>query len=253
MIEIGYKLIDHQTGGFHKGELISIIGRPLMGRTMFALNLFKNILADKRNKVVFLTSECPAYKLKKLLNQMGEDERQDATDIIKDVTDCRNADALLELIQQLVDGDEVNVVILDSFHYLTLLENVATPFLYERLADIARKIKQLAREFGITIIMTSRTNYLADEREGVWCKCPQLSDTNKIGDLAYYSDVVLGLYRPEVDGVSVDGKGNDMHNVLFVSTLKSRKSIKEQSIKCFISSNNCCIAEQGMVSLIDCF
>ena len=33
MINTGYTHLDQLTGGFHNGELISIIGRPLMCRT----------------------------------------------------------------------------------------------------------------------------------------------------------------------------------------------------------------------------
>ena len=247
MIKTGYEILDHQTGGFHKGELISIIGRPLMGRTMFALNLYKNILLNGNN-AAFLTSECPAYKVSELLKGMMDDEYESVAKRIVDVHDCRSVVALIDIIRRLVYMDGINVIILDSMHYLSLFEDVATPFLYEKLADVTRRIKQLAKELGITIIMTSRTNYMVDEREGFQGMLPQLSDTNKIGDLAYYSDVVLGLYRPEVDSVLRDIKGNDLHDVLLVLVLKSRRAITEKFPTFSVSPKNCSITEEKSVA-----
>ena len=249
MFQSGYRLLDRQTGGFHKGELVSIIGRPLMGRTIFALNLFRNIVLDGENNAVFLTSECPACKAAEFLDRMNGNEQPGTADRIVDISACKNVDALLELIRHLRAEKKVDVVILDSFHYLTLFDDLSTSFLYERLADTSRRIKQLAKELGITIIMTSRTNYMVDERIGARGKMPQLSDTDKMGDLACFSDVVLGLYRPEVDGMLVDARGYDMRHVLYVLILKSRMAVAEHAIKFSISPGNCRITEQQSLPL----
>lgn len=215
-----------------------------MGRTMFALNLFKNICAEGEHNAVFLTAECPDYKAIKLLKGMMENENYDMSDRIIDVATCEDVQTLFNIIRQVVEKQKVDVVILDSFHYLTLIDNFATPFLYESLADITRRMKQLAKKLSITIIMTSRTNYMDEERHFNYItKRPLLSDTDKMGDLAYYSDVVLGLYRPEVDSILVDTKGNDLHTVLYVLILKSRRRIEDQLVKFTMSSKNCNIAE----------
>ena len=247
MIKTGYDILDHYTGGFHKGELISIIGRPLMGRTMFALNLYNKILLNGNN-AAFLTSECPAYKAIELLNEMIGEGQPCMANKIMGVSGCKSVNDLVDVIRNLVKKDDVNVIILDSFHYLALFEDVATSFLYEKLADVTRRIKRLAKTLGITIIMTSRTNYMVDERESFQGMLPQLSDTNKMGDLAYYSDVVLGLYRPEVDSVYEDMKGHDLHDVLFVLVLKSRKAITDKFPAYSISPKNCCITEKKAVA-----
>ena len=248
MIKTGYYILDRLTGGFHKGELISIIGRPLMGRTIFVLNLYRNLIFEGRNKAAFLTSECPIYKAIELLTRMMDNEHSNVADSIIDVSNCPNIDMLNDTIRRLVYKDGINVIILDSLHYLTLFDDVNSPSLYEKLADATRRIKQLAKELGITIIMTSRTNYMVDEREGFQGLLPQLSDTDKMGDLAYYSDVVLGLYRPEVDAVLRDIKGNDLHDILFVLVLKSRKVITGKYPTYSISPKNCSITEKRLVA-----
>ena len=197
MIKTGYYILDRLTGGFHKGELISIIGRPLMGRTIFVLNLYRNLIFEGRNKAAFLTSECPIYKAIELLTRMMDNEHSNVADSIIDVSNCPNIDMLNDTIRRLVYKDGINVIILDSLHYLTLFDDVNSPSLYEKLADATRRIKQLAKELGITIIMTSRTNYMVDEREGFQGLLPQLSDTDKMGDLAYYSDVPTYSISPK--------------------------------------------------------
>ncbi|MBQ7157160.1 MAG: hypothetical protein IJR86_05140 [Bacteroidaceae bacterium] len=40
----GYPILDGLTGGFAKGNLITIVGGTLTGRTMFTMNILRNQL-----------------------------------------------------------------------------------------------------------------------------------------------------------------------------------------------------------------
>lgn len=249
MINTGYTHLDQLTGGFHNGELISIIGRPLMCRTLFALNLFKNLISEEKSNVVFLTSECPSNKIIKLLNQIGGLDHQTVAEKIIDVSGINNIEDFITFVRQIVSQKGANLIILDSFHYLGLFDYS----LPSGLADATRRIKQLAKDLDVAIIMTSRTNYNCDEREGLIGMIPRLNDTNNVGDLAYYCDVVLGLYRPEVDGIVYDVRGYDLHDELFVFVMKSRTRISDQYIKYNFSPTSCSIIEKGAFLVKDTF
>lgn len=150
-------------------------------------------------------------------------------------------DSLLDYIRKLVAEDGIELFFIDSFHYLR--------FYYcdeKNIADWVRQIKQLAKELKITIVMTSRVSYALEEREGFEGKLPFLTDTERIGDLNYYSDVVLGLYRPEVYHIHLDSRGNYLRQKLFVNILKTRTNVVASSLCEFtISRENVEITKQG--------
>ena len=53
-IYTGFTELDKLTGGFKRGELILIAGRPAIGKTSFALNIAKNVaLRDKKSVAIF--------------------------------------------------------------------------------------------------------------------------------------------------------------------------------------------------------
>lgn len=52
-IYTGFPDLDKLTGGFKKGELILIAGRPAMGKTSFALSIMENILNQDKKVLIF--------------------------------------------------------------------------------------------------------------------------------------------------------------------------------------------------------
>ena len=54
-ISTGYYRLDDVTSGWQNSDLVIIAGRPAMGKTAFALSMAKNIAADQRKPMAFLT------------------------------------------------------------------------------------------------------------------------------------------------------------------------------------------------------
>lgn len=225
----GYTILDRLTGGFAKGDLITLVGGPLVGRSMFALNMVRNQMdMEVAPKIAFMTAELSAevalQTLLKMTVDEGEAERIKTETVFVDIVKCcPDFEALRQKIVGLVREQEVEAVIIDSFHFLPFIEDYA----YDKQPNISRRLKFLARELGITIIVTSRTNYQPTERSGLDGKRPQLGDLEYMGDLNYFSDVVLGMTRPEMYGVDVDAEGNCLQRIIQVEILKSRKAIGE--------------------------
>jgi len=225
----GYPILDRLTGGFGQGDLITLVGGPLVGRSMFALNMVRNQMdLEVAPKIAFMTAEQSAEAAQQMLLQLAVDEceaeRMKAETVFVDIVKCcPDFEALRQKIAQLVREQKIEAVIIDSFHFLPFIEDYA----YDKQPNISRRLKFLARELGITIIVTSRTNYQPTERSGLAGKRPQLGDLEYMGDLNYFSDVVLGMTRPEMYGMDCDAEGNDLQGIIQVEMLKSRKTIRE--------------------------
>ena len=224
-----YPILDRLTGGFGKGALITLVGGSLVGRSIFALNIVRNQMDLEIAPITaFMTAEQSAEVAQQTLLKMvvdeGETERIKIETVFVDIVKCcTDLDSLCQKIVLLVRVQKVEVVIIDSFHFLPFIEDYA----YDKQPNISRRLKFLARELGITIIVTSRTNYQPSERSGMAGKRPQLSDLEYMGDLNYFSDVVLGMTRPEMYGVDVDAEGSCLKGIIQVEMLKSRKTIRE--------------------------
>lgn len=209
---------------FPQGSLISIIGRPMMGKTTLALNIYRELQEEGTKKAVFLTSHQTKEEIEERLDKMMGDEQIKSSYNIIDVASCDSADALCAIIQEA----NADVVFLDSMHFMRFFYSVDVSNYNEYLAGISQRLKQLVKKLGITLIITCRTNYQVNEREGVNGIMPILSDSDMMGDWGYFSDEVLGVYRPEADCVMVDTKGYDMRGVLYVLHLKTNSELINQ-------------------------
>lgn len=242
----GYPILDQMTGGFGKGELITFVGGPLVGRSMFAMNILRNQMDfETFSKIAFMTAELSAEEAEQKLLQLAADEgeakRMKEQFMFTDIQKCcPDFESLRQKIINLTRKDGVSAFIIDSFHFLPFIEDYS----YDKLPNISRRLKFLARELGIVIIITTRTNYQPSERCGLSRKRPCLSDLEYMGDLNYFSDVVLGLFRPEMYDVVIDGEGNSLEKIIQVEILKSRKTIM-QLISYKIVSDKGLIEEKG--------
>lgn len=244
----GYPILDHLTGGLQSGDLLTLVGGPLCGRSMFALNILRNQMDFEISpKIAFMTAELTAEEAEQKLLQMAIDdaevERIKKDFVFIDILKyCPDYDSLQAKIAQVVRGQGIEAVVIDSFHFLPFLDDYS----YDKLPNISRRLKFLARELGIVIIITTRTNYQPSNRDGLNGHRPQLSDLEYIGDLHYFSDVVLGMTRPEMDNLLVDMVGNNMEGIIQIEVLKSRKTIK-QMILYQISSDKGIIEENELL------
>lgn len=59
-VPTGFSKLDYITSGFQDGELITIAGRPAMGKTSFALSITKNVAVDYKIPTLFFLLEMNA-------------------------------------------------------------------------------------------------------------------------------------------------------------------------------------------------
>lgn len=207
-IETGFRRLDAPLGGLRKGNLVIIGGRPSMGKTALALSMALH-MATHDVRVGFFSLEMSAEQLViRALASIGRINSQslasgrmteadfakilDAGSVLQRamvvIDDTPNiALALLKNRARRMKRFGVDVVFVD---YLTLIRHgdARTPR-WERVGDVSKNLKQLARELDIPIVALSQVGRDAEDR------MPTLSDLRQSGEVEEDADVVLLMHR----------------------------------------------------------
>ena len=211
-IDIGFKSLHDVMGYPHPGELLIIGARPGMGKTAFALAcLFNYICKDKKKAVMFSLEMSGTELFQRMISSISAIPLQDirAGKLTDDMKKClddnakelasnkflslydktvSNIPALRAAIRKEQKKGEVGLVIID---YLQLLNGNGNNN-YEKVSEISRQLKLLAREFNCCVVALSQLSRKVEERSD---KRPQLSDLRESGAIEQDADYVMFLYR----------------------------------------------------------
>lgn len=243
-LESGFTKLDQMTSGWQNGDLINIGARPGMGKTAFILSMLKNIAINHRIPTVLFSlestktqithrlmanvCEIPLQKIKS--GQMANYEWQQLDYRLKDMMDApllidnspyMRIDDLCNQAHYYVREKGIKLIVIDYIH---LLYN-EIKYVEARYSDInyfTRKLKSLAKELNIPIIITSQLNRYPESREGSDGKRPHLADLRDSGTLCDEPDIVIFLHRPEYYGTLQDDRGNDLRGMAEVIIAKYR-------------------------------
>lgn len=155
---------------YNFGNLYTIAARPQIGKTTVARHI-ANMLAEAGQKVLYIETE-----------GIPEKEKIKRLDDKYDFLYRRLISA--EEIRNTAFIGEYNVIVIDSFQYMY----------QKRKEDVAYKLKRLAEELNVVVIVLSHISRKAEMRKD---HRPQISDmTRKMcGTLWKSSDGVLFLWR----------------------------------------------------------
>lgn len=243
-LESGFTRLDKMTCGWQNGDLITIGARPAMGKTAFIISMLRNMAVNFRipvalfslemsnvqlvNRLITNVCEIPSEKIKS--GQLACYEWQQLDYKLKDLQDAplyvddsplMKMDILCNKAHYLVKEKGVKLIAID---YVQLLYNDIkyTENRYSEINYFTRRLKSLAKELNIPIIITSQLNRAIESREGIDAKRPQLIDLRDSGTLCDDSDMVLFLHRPEYYKIFQDDRGNDMRGMAEVIITKHR-------------------------------
>ena len=211
-IDFKFKSLHDVMGYPHPGELLIIGARPGMGKTAFALAcLFNYICCEKKRAVMFSLEMSGTELFQRMISSISAIPLQDIragnlTDKMKKCLDdnakelasnkflslydktVSNIPALRAAIRKEQKKGDVGLVIVD---YLQLLSGNGTNN-YEKVSEISRQLKLLAREFNCCVVALSQLSRKVEERSD---KRPQLSDLRESGAIEQDADYVMFLYR----------------------------------------------------------
>lgn len=208
-IKFDIPTLDEAIGGLYPGELTTIAGKSGGGKTALALQILRNVIAQKK-KVLLISGEMSdiqilfrniasltGISIKKMKDRdLSENEMMkyiEALSILSegDYLHINDNTYTLSGIKREINRIKPDLVIID---YLQILEHEGPEQGEAKLAELSRKVKKMTIDFNIPIIELAQLN---DETKG---KRPQ-GDTPMRGSKQIYMDAnnVIYLHRP-LDG-----------------------------------------------------
>ena len=210
-IKSNFKELDNLTGGFFPGEVTVVGARPTIGKTAFIASLIKNIIREPGNNCLFFSIEmCAETFCKRLAASMlrmpftkirdsilNKEEASQLQKQLKEINDLplyiednpnqKIAD-ICKYAKKIVREKHIKIIFIDYLGLIHTADENAPMF--EQTSIIIKKLKILARELNIPIVITcqvSRASYPQTP--------PDLQSLRGTGDIESVSDVVLLIDR----------------------------------------------------------
>lgn len=209
----GYPMLDNVTGGLKDGELTIIGARPSVGKTALGLNIAINA-AMSGTPVLFFSLEMPESQIAERMLSMGSGvpmhkftrgRNLNDTEVSRlietsspdglggcgiwvESTSDQPAARIAAITRRAIRKYGIQIVVVD---YLQLIraEN-AKDNKAQQVGTLALRMKQLARDCGIPVLVPSQLNRDTEHRGK-----PRLSDLKESGDIEAHADRVILLHR----------------------------------------------------------
>jgi len=235
----GFSRLDER-GGFHGGDLIIIAGCTSQGKTALATTITMNAI-QAGCKVAYYSLEMTGEQLTSRIVSMksgvsasvityGTPSPYDmgkirvASESLKkdnlffDDRSTSNIDNIIGSIRRMKMRYDIGGVVLDYLQILNV--NMKGTSKEQQMADVARRLKNLAKELQIWVIALSQLNRDRDNPE------PSIDRLRDSGQIAEAADTVILVYRPEYYGKNFPKPFHDMstHNTALIDVCKGRNT-----------------------------
>ncbi|GIV11114.1 MAG: replicative DNA helicase [Fimbriimonadales bacterium] len=221
-VSTGYRDLNRILSGLQPSELIILAARPSVGKTSLAINIAEHVAIRERKPVAIFSLEMAAEQLVQRMLcsqagvsaqrlrrlQLGLDEwvkLHEAAERLFDtpihIDDSSNLSpmemrAKCRRLKAKLQERELGLIVVD---YLQLMRSSSrrTENRNQEIGEIARALKQIAREFKVPVLVLSQLSRSVERREN---KRPMLSDLRDSGSIEAEADVVLFIHREEYYG-----------------------------------------------------
>lgn len=223
-IPTGYRDLNALLGGWQRSDLIIVGARPSMGKTAFVIgSVLAAARAGYRVGVLSIEMSCRqvglrlhgmegpidvhALKTGSLTAQgwtlfAATAQQLESLPIHIDDSCVVTVEQIAAKARQLQARSGLDLLVVD---YLGLLQFDDADTTQRGIADASRKLKLLAKELDIPVIVLSQLSRECDKRIGN--HRPMLSDLRDSGAIEQDADVVMFLYREEVYTPDTEEKG----------------------------------------------
>ena len=210
--DTGFKQINKASGGLQKSDLIIIAGETSQGKTSLALSILEtgaktgegvavySLEMKKEQLTARILSMNTGVPSNQILFSKLEDEYLEILDsgvqkveklpIYFDDNSTSSIDKIISSIRQMKTKYDISGAVIDYLQILNV--NQRTQNKEQAMGDVARRLKNLAKELDIWVIALSQLN--RDSNNPV----PNLNRLRDSGQIAEAADIVMFVYRPEV-------------------------------------------------------
>lgn len=205
----GFSDYDRRSGGLQTSDLVIIAAESSQGKTSMAIKIAMNTgcpiafysMEMKKEQIaarmLSIQTGVPANKI--LFSRLGE-EKLYAIDkgiskmvekpIYFDDKSTSNIDGILASIRRMKTKYDIKGVVVDYLQILNV--NMKNGNKEQQMADVARRLKNIAKDLDIWVIALSQLNRDRDN------PVPSMSRLRDSGQIAEAADVVMLIYRPEI-------------------------------------------------------
>jgi replicative DNA helicase len=248
-IGTGLRELDNFSGGLQRTDLVVIAGATSQGKTSLALTIAKNAAMRFGAKVAFYSLEMSKVQL--VARLMAQETGVSSKDIltrglgagmlsqIAEKTFCLGGapiyfddrsttgiDSILRSIRSMKTKYGIDMAVVD---YLQLVSTSTRGMNREQqVAEIARSLKNLAKDLNICIIALSQISRSDNPK-------PTLNRLRDSGQIEEAADTILFTYRPEVYGKDYDEpfRHYSRHDTAMIDMAKGRNTGTFQFIVSF--------------------
>ncbi|MEX2161424.1 MAG: replicative DNA helicase [Anaerolineales bacterium] len=216
-VPTGFIDLDHLLRGMQQSDLLIIAGRPAQGKTSFLMSVAKNAAQLSKKRVAIFSMEMSNEQLvQRLLSQetginsqllrSGKLEQSQwdlfaqaievlgDTKIFLDDTPAISPTQMRAKCRRLHMEFGLDLVVVD---YLQLMQSESrNDNRVQEVSYISRSLKILARELNVPVLAAAQLSRAVEQRTN---KRPQLSDLRESGSLEQDSDIVMFIYREDLD------------------------------------------------------
>ncbi len=197
----------------NEGAVITIGGRPAMGKTTLILSVLEKFMKQKKKVLLFSLETSAKNILQRLLFQNAEisseklhtknllvkdwDKLIDSQKEMKnwDLTIIDKSGITVEQIEEKIKANKPEFVFID---YFQLIETQTEQDRVSQIDSIMRNLKRIAQENKIMIFITSQLSRAIEARED---KRPMLTDLRESSAIENVSDLVIFIYRQDYYGI----------------------------------------------------
>ncbi len=227
-VTTGFHALDKMLSGLQPSDLVILAARPAMGKTSFALNIAENVARFDKKSVGIFSLEmskdqlvermfCSIMSLDSWKLRTGQLTDQDLQNIgsvmqelnninifIDDEPNCSIID-LRTKARRLQQEHGLDLLIIDYLQLMNGNSPAANNNQVQKISEISRSLKLLAREIQVPIIALSQLSRAVEGRQE---KIPQLSDLRDSGSIEQDADIVLFIYRDDVYNPDTSSRPN---------------------------------------------
>ncbi len=234
----GFSYLDKKMGGLQKSDLIIIAAESSQGKTSLAVTLMNNAvksgskvamysmemkMTQIASRMISIESGLPANQI--LFSRLDTHQLQQldygvsqlsGLGVFFDDKSTSNIDNILNSIRSLKAKYDIDGVVVDYLQILNV--NMKGSNKEQQMGDVARRLKNIAKELDIWVIALSQLNR---DRENPVPTMARLRDSGQIAEAA---DIVLLIYRPEYYGrqYSDEFSGIDTNGTALIDIAKGR-------------------------------
>jgi replicative DNA helicase len=212
-IATGFSDLDQLIGGLRRSELIVLAGAPSMGKTSLALGMAYGAAIGHGEKVGYFTLETPVDTVVQRILSMetGVDVTRLRLGQVNDNEWDRISRAFGRLVETGIYFDEsavsiadisanarrlhaergLDAIVIDCLQLVTVDRGISRA---EKMSEITRRLKALAKELDVSIVALSQLSRAVDRRA---FHLPMLTDLKDSGSIEEDADIVIFIYRED--------------------------------------------------------